>query len=186
MVLLSPLHSSYHRGGAGCQQHRRRRGRAAPRDKGTGLRADPHAPSPEGSGCGEPPPPHVRHARAPSRTETFWLPEGEYLKSGGGGVGTRPRYSLVCLWRRLLASRLLILTVCGSERVFVVSREPPDDLSRLTTPGVGCPGDGLLPVPLTGRIPMHTPSPCGGLPTPALTCARWGVHLQDNFPDRGF
>ena len=23
-----------------------------------------------------------------------------------------------------------------------------------------------------------------GLPTPALTCARWGVHLQDNFPDR--
>ena len=23
-----------------------------------------------------------------------------------------------------------------------------------------------------------------GLPTPALT--RWGVHLQDNFPDRGF
>ena len=23
-----------------------------------------------------------------------------------------------------------------------------------------------------------------GLPTPALTCAHWGVHLQDNFPDR--
>ena len=23
-----------------------------------------------------------------------------------------------------------------------------------------------------------------GLPTPALTCARWGVHLQDTFPDR--
>ena len=23
----------------------------------------------------------------------------------GGGVGTRPRYSVVCLWRRLLASR---------------------------------------------------------------------------------
>ena len=25
--------------------------------------------------------------------------------SGGGGVGTRPRYLIVCLWRRLLASR---------------------------------------------------------------------------------
>ena len=25
-----------------------------------------------------------------------------------------------------------------------------------------------------------------GLPTPAPTCARWGVHLQDHFPDRGF
>ena len=46
-------------------------------------------------------------------------------------------------------SPLLILTLCGSERVLVVSTEPPDDLSRLTTPGVGRPGDGLLPVPLT-------------------------------------
>ena len=45
---------------------------------------------------------------------------------------------------------------------------------------VGRPGD-----PLTRGIPMHTPSPCGGLPTPALTCAGWGVHLPDNFPDRG-
>ena len=24
---------------------------------------------------------------------------------GGGGVGTRPRYLIVCLWQRLLASR---------------------------------------------------------------------------------
>ena len=45
---------------------------------------------------------------------------------------------------------LLILTLCGPERVLVVSTEPPDDLSCLTTPGVGRPGDGLLPVPLTG------------------------------------
>ena len=49
----------------------------------------------------------------------------------------------------------------GSERVLVVSMEPLDDLSCLTTPGVGCPGDGLLPVPLTRCIQMHTPSPCG-------------------------
>ena len=45
----------------------------------------------------------------------------------------------------------------------------PDDLACSTTPGVGCPRDGLLPVPLTRCIQMHTPSPCGGLPTPALT-----------------
>ena len=83
-------------------------------------------------------------------------------------------------------SPLLILTLCGSERVLVVSTEPLDDLSCLTTPGVGCPGDGLWPVPLTRRIQMHTLSPCGGLPTPALNCVRRGVHLQDNFPGRGF
>ena len=48
-------------------------------------------------------------------------------------------------------SPLLILTLCGPERVLVVSTEPPDDLSCLTTPGVGRPGDGLLPVPFWGR-----------------------------------
>ena len=31
--------------------------------------------------------------------------EGMRKSGGGGGVGTRPRYSVVCLWRRLLASR---------------------------------------------------------------------------------
>ena len=41
-------------------------------------------------------------------------------------------------------SPLLILTLCGSERVLVVSTEPPDDLSCLTTPGVGRPGDGAV------------------------------------------
>ena len=41
-------------------------------------------------------------------------------------------------------SPLLILTFCGPERVLVVSTEPPDDLSCLTTPGVGCPGDGAV------------------------------------------
>ena len=81
---------------------------------------------------------------------------------------------------------LAILTLCGPKRVLVVSTEPPDDLSCLTTPGVGRPGNGLLPVPLTRGIQMHTPSPCGGLPTPALTCARWGVRLQDHVPDRAF
>ena len=35
-------------------------------------------------------------------------------------------------------SRLLILTLCGHERVLVVSTEPLDDLPCLTTPRVGC------------------------------------------------
>ena len=41
-------------------------------------------------------------------------------------------------------SPLLILTLCGSERVLVVSTKPPDDLSCWTTPGVGRPGDGAV------------------------------------------
>ena len=73
-------------------------------------------------------------------------------------------------------SPLHIRTLCETERDLVVSTEPPDDLSCLTTPGVGRPGNRLLPVPLTRGIQMHTPSPCGGLLTPALTCVRWGVH----------
>ena len=38
----------------------------------------------------------------------------------------------------------LILTLCGPERVWVVSTEPPDNLSCLTTPGIGRPGDGAV------------------------------------------
>ena len=105
---------------------------------------------------------------------------------GEGGLGMSPWcIILVCSWRRLLTNRhgrgggggwhkasvsvclplaapiglspLLNLTLCGPERVLVVSTEPPDDLSCLTTPGVGCPEDGLLPVPLTRCIQVHTP-----------------------------
>ena len=72
----------------------------------------------------------------------------------------RPRYQIVRLWRCLLASRPCIPTPCGCERVLVVSTEPVDDLSCLTTPGVGRPRDRLSPVPLTRCIQMHTPSPC--------------------------
>ena len=55
---------------------------------------------------------------------------------------------------------LLLLTLCGSERVLVVSTEPLDDLVLFDYSRVGCPGDGLLPVPLTRCSQMHTPSPC--------------------------
>ena len=82
---------------------------------------------------------------------------------------------------------LYLLTLCGSELGLVVSTEPLDDLCLVLFDyfGVGCARDGLLPMPLTRCIQMHTPRPCGGLPTPAQTCVRWSVHLQ-NFPDRGF
>ena len=97
--------------------------------------------------------------------------QGVVLHTGGGGGGGGKASGSDCLplAAPIGLSPLLILTLCGPERVLVVSTEPPDDLSCLTTPGVGCPGDGLLPVPLTRCIQMHTPSPCGGLQTPALT-----------------
>ena len=99
------------------------------------------------------------------------------MRRGGGGwhkasgLGCLPLAAPIGL-SPIALSPLPVLTLCGSERVLVVSTEPLDDWSCLTTLGVGCPGDGLLPVPLARGIQMHTPSPCGGLPTPALTCAR--------------
>ena len=94
---------------------------------------------------------------------------GACVWGGGGGWHKASVSDCLPLAAPFGLSPLLILTLCGPERVLVVSTEPPDDLSCLTTPGVGCRGDGLLPVPLTRCIQMHTPSPCGGLPTPALT-----------------
>ena len=85
-------------------------------------------------------------------------PPGMYWRRGGGGgegggVGGGWHKASVSDCLPLAApiglSPLLILTLCGPERVLVVSTEPPDDLSCLTTPGVGCPGGGLLPMPLT-------------------------------------
>ena len=69
---------------------------------------------------------------------------------GGGGGGWHKASVFGCspLAARIGLSPLLILTLCGSERVLVVSMEPPDDWSCLTTPGVGRPRDGLSPVPL--------------------------------------
>ena len=41
----------------------------------------------------------------PAREGRSPAPHTQRARDGGGGVGTRPRYSVVCLWRRLLASR---------------------------------------------------------------------------------
>ena len=48
-------------------------------------------------------------------------------------------------------SPLLILTLCGSERVLVVSTEPLDDLSCLTTPGSAVPETGCCRAVDQGR-----------------------------------
>ena len=63
-------------------------------------------------------------------------------------------------------SPLLILTLCGPERVLVVSTEPPDDLSCLTTPGVGRPGDGAVARAVDqGHPEAHSESMRGFAPT---------------------
>ena len=104
-----------------------------------------------------------------------------WQKGGAGGWHNASVSGCLPLAAPIGLSPLLILTLCGSERVLVVSTEPPDDLSCLTTPGVGCPRDGLLPVPLTKRwggslstrpshmLPPSPPPP--PLPTPSQ---HWG------------
>ena len=69
------------------------------------------------------------------------------------GLGIR----LFALAASIGLSPLLILTPCGPERVLVVSMEPPDDLSCLTTPGVGRPGDGAVARAVDQGHP-HAPS----------------------------
>ena len=65
--------------------------------------------------------------------DQFCTTPGGVCGGGGGGSvsGCLPLAAPIGL------SPLLILTLCGSERVFVVSTEPPDDLSCLTTLGGG-------------------------------------------------
>ena len=63
---------------------------------------------------------------------------------GGGGWHKASVSDCLPLAAPIGLSPLLILTLCGPERVLVVSTEPPDDMSCLTTPGVGRPGDGAV------------------------------------------
>ena len=82
-------------------------------------------------------------------------------EDGGGGWHKASALGCLPLAVPIGLSPQLILTLCGPERVLVVSTEPLNDLSCLTTPGVGCPGDGLLPVPLTGiRTSRHRTHRC--------------------------
>ena len=68
---------------------------------------------------------------------------------GGGGGARGLGISLFAFGVAHWPPALAHATLRGSERVLIVSTEPPDDLSCLTTPGVGRPGDELLPVPLS-------------------------------------
>ena len=71
-------------------------------------------------------------------------------------------------------SPLLILTLYGSEGVLVVSTEPLDDLSCLTTAGLAVPETGCSRAVDQVHPDAHSKSMLG-LPTPTLTCARWDV-----------
>ena len=91
--------------------------------------------------------------------------------AGGGGGGWHKASVLGCwpLAAPIGLLPLLILTLCGPERVLVVSTEPPDDLSCLTTPGVGCPGDGAVARAVDQVHPDAHSKSMLGLPTSALT-----------------
>ena len=69
-------------------------------------------------------------------------------------------------------SPLLILTLHGPERVLVVSTEPPDDLSCLTTPGVGRPRHGAVARAVDqGHPDAHSESMRGSADSSTDLCA---------------
>ena len=90
------------------------------------------------------------------RTDVF-VGQGIRWTRGGGGCWHKASvFGCVPLAAPIGLSPLHILTLCGSERVLVVSTEPPDDLSCLTTPGLGCPGDGAV---ARAVDPVHPDAP---------------------------
>ena len=110
--------------------HRQRGALCKAVDTGTGpLRSDGRGGEPQRA---------PEHFDPPGRACAAW--------GGGGGGGWHKASVSICLplAAPIGLSPLLILTLCGPERVLVVSTEPPDDLSCLTTPGVGRPGDGAV------------------------------------------
>ena len=64
---------------------------------------------------------------------------------GGGGWHKASVSDCLPLAAPIGLSPLLILTLCGPERVLVVSTEPLDDLSCLTTPGSAVLETGCCP-----------------------------------------
>ena len=92
----------------------------------------------------------LRRERPPVKAHA-WGAWGVGRGGGGGGHSVGLFAFGGAYWPLTLAhSDPLWLRTC-----LIVSTEPLDDLSCLTTPR-----DGLLPVPLTRCIQMHTPSPC--------------------------
>ena len=105
--------------------------------KTKGPTRNPISPTP-------PPPPsagvHVTLPPPPPAEQFSGRPTSPGWDWGGGG---HEAMVLVCLPLAPIGlSPLRILTLCGSELVLVVSPEPLDDLSSLTTPGSTVPETG--------------------------------------------
>ena len=82
------------------------------------------------------------------------------MGGGGGGWHKVSVFGRLPLAAPIGLSPLLILTLCGSERVLVVSTEPPDDLS-CSTPAVGCGGGGGVHSILLSARPVGLLLNCG-------------------------
>ena len=85
----------------------------------------------------------------PCRTRLSGTLQSAHNRMGMGGLGGGWHKASVSDCLPLAApigpSPRLILTLCGPERVLVVSTEPPDDLSCLTTPGSAVLETGCCP-----------------------------------------
>ena len=110
----------------------------------------------------------------------------------GGGEGVLgeppppPRPWVLIVLKKPCLLPLHIPTLCGSERVWVVSTEPPDDLSSLTTPG-GWLSQRWAVARTADQVhaDAHSES-MPGLPTSALTCARRCAACRILFPTGAF
>ena len=105
----------------------------------------------------------------------------------GGGIWHKASVSIcVPLAAPIGLSPLLILTLCGPDRVLVVSTEPPDDLSCLTTPGVGRPGDGAVARAVDqGHPDAHSEGALRGLADSSTDLSALGCASAGSFSCQG-
>ena len=82
-----------------------------------------------------------RRGSSHGKAETHCVPGQE----GGGGWHKASVFGCLPVAAPMGLAPLLILTLCGSERVLVVSTEPLDNLSCVTTPGSAVPETGCCP-----------------------------------------
>ena len=117
----------------------------------------------------------VRRAVCRERPRGCQRERGGVWGGGEGGWHKASVSNCLPLAAPIGLSPLLILTLCGPERVLVVSTEPPDDLSCLTTPGVGRPGDGAVARAVDRVHPdAHTKSMRGFADSSTDLCALGG------------
>ena len=126
--------------------------------------------------------PKTKSAAPPAPTKHTVPCDNFGVRRGGGGAPP-PLWGPVPA--RASPRALHIPTLYGSEHVLVVLAKPLGDLSCVTTPRSAV----LRQAAARGVDQVHPDAHSEsmlGLPAPALTCARWCVHLQDTFPDKGF